>query len=177
MIPAIAFIGHHNSGKTRLLEELIPLFVGRGYRIGVAKHARDQDTFDDSGADSGRLRAVGADRVLLRGEDRSILDWHHGPDEPAEPEIDRLFAGCDLVLLEGWKRGSFPKIEVFRSVGARREPLAGEIEVVAVVTDDHVAIPDGVVVCSPRRIEEVADLVERIAMGRSGPKIACSSGA
>ena len=161
MIPALSFVGHHNSGKTRILTSVLPLLVERGLRVGTVKHAPHLDRIDSEGSDSSAHRNAGADRVLLHGETVSALFWSHGGEDMSE-ELERLFVDCDLVLVEGFKRGPFPKIEVFRRGREMpREPLAGEIDVLAVVSDEHVALPDGVVQLSPRRPDEIAQLIEQ----------------
>jgi len=61
------------------------------------------------------------------------------------------------------KAGPFPKIEVYRRTrDIPREPLAGEIDVRAVITDDPVALPDDVEVLSPGHLLDIADLVESL---------------
>jgi molybdopterin-guanine dinucleotide biosynthesis protein MobB len=161
MIPAVSFIGHHDSGKTRLLSRLIPYLVDRGFRVGAIKHAPHLIASGETGTDSAILGAAGADPVLLLGESTAVLAWERIPDEGTQDLIDRLFQDCDLVLVEGMKRGPLPKIEVFRrGRELAREPLAGEIAVIAVITDDRIAAPDGTIVLSPRALPRIADLVE-----------------
>lgn len=167
MIPVVAFVGHHDSGKTRLITSLLPLLRVRGLRVGTVKLSPQLDSVDQPNTDSARLFAAGAHRVLLRGERDSALFWSHVGGDLRE-ELDRLFHDCDLVIVEGGKKTSFPKIEVFRSSpDLRREPLAGTLEVEGVVTDDRVALSDGVALFSSRELEEVADYVEQLAFGRS----------
>ncbi len=161
MIPAVSFIGHHDSGKTRLLSRLIPFLVDRGFRVGAIKHAPHLAATDDFGADSGALAAAGAEPVLLLGESDAVLTWKRSPEEGIDRLTERFFPDCDFVLVEGLKRGPLPKIEVFRrGRDLAREPLAGEIDVIAVVTDDRIAAPDGTVVLSPSDLPEIADLLE-----------------
>jgi molybdopterin-guanine dinucleotide biosynthesis protein B len=163
MIPAVAFIGHHDSGKTTLLTRIVRLLSERGYRVGTVKHAPHLRDLEPPGSDSAAHAAAGAVRVLLRGETSAALFWEPAPEEGPASLLSRLFADCDLVLIEGYKRGPWPKIEVFRhGRDLRREPLAGEIDVVAVVSDDRMATPDGVASFSPRHPEEVADFVEAL---------------
>jgi molybdopterin-guanine dinucleotide biosynthesis protein B len=162
VIPVVSFIGHHDSGKTRLLVGIIPLLIERGYHVGAVKHAPHLGAVDRPDSDSEQHLAAGATRVLLRGERTSSLTWQHA-NEDLPAELERLFAGCDLVLVEGLKHGPWPKIEVFRrGRDVRREPLAGEIDVVAVVTDEHVALPDGVRALSPRDREAIVELIEQL---------------
>ena len=60
--PAVlAVSGAHNSGKTTLLEKLIPLLRARGLKVGVIKHDGHDFTPDVPGTDSFRLREAGAE--------------------------------------------------------------------------------------------------------------------
>ncbi len=156
---AISIIGHKNAGKTRLIEALIPVLQDRGYRVGTVKHAPHVAVHGDPTADSARHRLAGATRTLLLGEDGAALFFD--PEENLTRLIAAAFPDCDLVLVEGFKHGPFPKIEVYHPPRAARiEPLAGEIDVIEVITDAHVALPDGVATIPPRQIEEIADLIE-----------------
>jgi molybdopterin-guanine dinucleotide biosynthesis protein MobB len=162
MIPAVSFIGHHDSGKTRLLTRLIPYLAGRGFRIGAVKHAPHLDAPADPGTDSGALVAAGADPALLLAGSYAVLTWRRTAEERIiETQLERLFPDCDLVLVEGMKHGPLPKIEVYRrEQEIAREPLAGEIDVLAVITDDRIAVPDGTVILSPSNLSALADLLE-----------------
>lgn len=161
MIPVISFIGHHNAGKTRLLTRLVETLTERGLRVGAVKHAPHLAAADPEGTDSQQLRESGAHRMLLLGSESAVLTWPLPSLEELESEIQRLFSDCDLVLIEGLKRGPFPKIEVFRRTGKiPQEPLAGQIDVIAVVTDAAIAVPDGTVHFSPRDREGLADFLE-----------------
>jgi molybdopterin-guanine dinucleotide biosynthesis protein MobB len=164
MVRAISIIGHHDSGKTRLITKLVPLLAERGYRIGSVKHAPHLEELDAREADSAMHRASGVERVLLVGESSSALFWENDAEESIAASVHRLFAGLDIVLVEGFKSGPFPKIEVYRrSRDIPREPLAGEIDVCAVITDDVVALPDDVDAISPGQLLDVADLIESLA--------------
>jgi molybdopterin-guanine dinucleotide biosynthesis protein B len=159
-IPVISFIGHHDVGKTRLLARLVQVLSERGIRVGAVKHAPHLDISEPSGTDSQELRAAGATHLLLLTSDAAAFTGPAPSSDSLQEDIQRLFSDCDLVLIEGLKRGPYPKIEVFRRTGVPQEPLAGEIDVLAVVTDVAVAIPDGTRRFSPRRVEDIADFLE-----------------
>ena len=161
MIPVVSFIGHHNAGKTRLLTRLVEILSERGIRVGAVKHAPHLDVADPPGTDSQQLREAGVRRMLVLGRDSAVLTWPQPSLEKLETNIQRLFSDCDIVLVEGLKYGPFPKIEVFRRTGqVPQEPLAGELDVIAVVSDASIALPDGTASFSPRDREGIADFLE-----------------
>lgn len=155
----VSFIGHKGSGKTALICKLIPVLNARGYRVGTAKHVGPEVEPDSPGTDSHRHRIAGAERVLLLSERLGALFWEHS-GEPVEGFIDRFLGDLDLVILEGFKEGPFPKIEVYR-VG---EPLAGRYQVLAVVSPRPVRVPDGTKVLPPDP-ELLADFLEETLLG------------
>jgi molybdopterin-guanine dinucleotide biosynthesis adapter protein len=134
--PVFGITGWKNSGKTTLTERLIAELTGRGYRVCAIKHAHESFDIDQPGRDSYRLREAGARRVLLSSPKRWALMHELGGD----PEVP-----LDQVLVEGYKREPFPKIEIRRDGGASRQPLAG-------------SAPQIVAIASDRPSEEVDDL-------------------
>ena len=112
--PAVlAVSGAHNSGKTTLLEKLIPLLRARGLKVGVIKHDGHDFTPDVPGTDSFRLREAGAEGVAVFSGSRYLLTEEFRLNEQ---DLLALFErhGYDLVLLEGFKSSGWPKIEVVR---------------------------------------------------------------
>jgi molybdopterin-guanine dinucleotide biosynthesis adapter protein len=115
--------GHSGMGKTTLLEKLILEFTRRGLRVSLIKHSHKDIEIDRPGKDSYRLREAGCSEVLLMGYQRWAL--MHELREDAEPSLDYLLSrlqACDLVLVEGFKQGDFPKLEVWRA-SEGRSPL------------------------------------------------------
>ena len=108
--------GHSGMGKTTLLERLVPEISSRGLVVSLIKHSHKNIEIDRPGKDSYRLREAGCSEVLLLGNDRWAL--MHELRGAAEPPLDSLLSRmqrCDLVLLEGFKSGDFPKLEVWRA--------------------------------------------------------------
>lgn len=113
--PAVlAVSGAHNSGKTTLLEKLIPLLRARGIKVGVIKHDDRKLIPDVPGADSFRLREAGAEGVAVYSGNRYLLTEEFRLNEQ---DLLALFErhGYDLVLMEGFRDSGWPKIEVVRS--------------------------------------------------------------
>lgn len=111
--------GHSGMGKTTLLEHLVPEIAAHGLVVSLIKHSHKNIDIDRPGKDSYRLRESGCKEVLLLGNDRwALMHELRGAAEPSlEYLLDRM-QHCDLVLIEGFKGGDFPKLEVWRkSVG------------------------------------------------------------
>ena len=108
--------GHSGMGKTTLLERLVPELTARGLVVSLIKHSHKAIEIDRPGKDSYRLREAGCSEVLLLGNERWAL--MHELRGAAEPSLDYLLSRlqhCDLVLVEGFKGGNFPKLEVWRA--------------------------------------------------------------
>lgn len=136
--PVVAIVGTSNSGKTTLIEGLIPALVRRGVKVGTIKHHHHAGDFEPEGKDTWRHRRAGAAKSCLASPTQlvAVTDLHEEPD-PGEL-ARREFEGFDLVLVEGGKHGPFPKIEVIRT-GRGGGPLALQGgERIAIVTDGAV---------------------------------------
>ena len=112
--PAVlAVSGAHNSGKTTLLEKLIPVLRSRGLKVGVIKHDGHDFTPDVPGTDSYRLREAGAEGVAVySGQRYLVTELLHLTEQDLLALFERH--GYDLVLMEGYKSSGWPKIEVVR---------------------------------------------------------------
>ncbi len=136
---AIAIVGNSGAGKTTLLERLIPALMRNGLRVGVVKHDAHRFDIDHPGKDSHRLTAAGADTMVITSASMLAVVKRHAASPPIEELIERYFGDVDLVLVEGFRGSSLPKIEVhrkaFRSAlicrGERNDP-----GLIAVVSDE-----------------------------------------
>lgn len=108
--------GHSGMGKTTLLERLVPAIASRGLVVSLIKHSHKHIDIDRPGKDSYRLRESGCKEVLLLGNDRwALMHELRGADEPPLGYLLERMQRCDLVLIEGFKNGGFPKLEVWRA--------------------------------------------------------------
>ncbi len=156
MTPIISVVGKSKSGKTTLIEKLIPELKRRGYRIGTIKHAFHGADIDKKGKDSWRHTAAGADTVLVASPGKIALVKNDNYEN-----IDHLakhFQDMDIVITEGFKRENKPKIEIFRTA-AHKEPLCrNNSDLIALVTDADIDLK------VPRfgleHIEKLADFIE-----------------
>ena len=109
--------GHSGMGKTTLLERLVPELGSRGLVVSLVKHSHKAIEIDRPGKDSYRLREAGCSEVLLLGHERwALMHELRGADEPPLDYLLERLQRCDLVLVEGFKNGHFPKLEVWRAV-------------------------------------------------------------
>lgn len=132
--------GHSGMGKTTLLEKLIPEISSRGLIVSLIKHSHKNIDIDRPGKDSYRLRESGCKEVLLLGNDRwALMHELRGSEEPSLQELLRRMQNCDLVLIEGFKQGGFPKLEVWRD-GLEKKPLWPQlIGTIAIASDKKIS--------------------------------------
>jgi molybdopterin-guanine dinucleotide biosynthesis adapter protein len=153
----ITIVGHSNSGKTTLIEKLIPELKSRGFRVGTIKHTHHGFSMDQKGKDTYRHRAAGADAVLAASPGQIAL-----VKSMPKLNIDSLlpyFQDMDIVLAEGFKQEKKPKIEVFRSQ-IHQSPLFPEDDLlVAVVTDSPYSAR--VPVFQFEDIQAICDVIEK----------------
>ncbi len=114
-IPIICFVGRSNSGKTTLIERLIPELVQAGYRVATIKHAGHGFELDTEGKDSWRHKRAGASSVIVVSKG-SLALFSDVPDEIKVEDLRDRFLDqhIDLVIAEGWKSEGYPKIVVIR---------------------------------------------------------------
>ena len=110
----MAFVAWSGTGKTTLVERLVALASGHGIVVGALKHDAHRFEIDKPGKDSYRFAAAGANTMLIVAADKLALVRRHDVVPPVEELIATHFSHCDLVLVEGWKTSSLPRIEVFR---------------------------------------------------------------
>jgi molybdopterin-guanine dinucleotide biosynthesis protein MobB len=124
--PVVSIVGKKNSGKTTLTVAVATELKRRGYRVASMKHGHHEFEIDHAGRDSWRHFHEGETEAVLMVSSGKLALVMRLPDGEPDPRelVDRYFAGhgYDIVLAEGYKRGPFPKIEIFRS-SVHREPL------------------------------------------------------
>jgi molybdopterin-guanine dinucleotide biosynthesis protein B len=135
--------GHSGMGKTTLLERLVPELTARGLVVSLIKHSHKDIDIDRPGKDSYRLREAGCQEVLLLGARRwALMHELRGDQEPPLAYLLSRLQHCDLVLVEGFKSGSFPRLEVWRPA-LGRAPLWPQWPGIVGVASDEAAPPPG----------------------------------
>ncbi len=152
----ICIVGRSQSGKTTLIEKLIPVLKNRGYRIGTIKHSHHIFDFDKFGKDSWRHKDAGAETVIIAspGKIAMVKNDHAGTLE----SLQDYFNDLDLLITEGYKGADKPKIEVVRAARHGDALLKDDRYLVAVVTDADLDIDQPVF--GLEEIENLADFIE-----------------
>lgn len=138
--PRIAISGYKKSGKTTLVESLVPVLRDQGLRVGVIKHQNETVEPERPGSDTQRFWQAGAAVVGFDGQSifwqaassplqvesaeafsRYSTDNPDGADQILSELIRRLEGEVDLILIEGFKRSSVDKIWLLRE-GEEKPP-------------------------------------------------------
>jgi molybdopterin-guanine dinucleotide biosynthesis protein B len=167
----IGLAGWSGAGKTTLLTKILPRILGRGLRVSTVKHAHHSFDMDQPGKDSHTHRLAGATEVLVSSSSRwALVHELRGAHEPALGGLLAKLTPVDFVLVEGFKRGHHPKIEVYRAAVGKPLLHPDDPHIVAVVSD--VALPAAPVpVLGFGDVEAIVDLLlaNAVPMGAIAP--------
>ncbi|MCS7171434.1 MAG: molybdopterin-guanine dinucleotide biosynthesis protein MobB [Aquificaceae bacterium] len=134
MPKVVSIVGHHNAGKTTLIEMLIHELIKRGFKVGYIKHdPKGHGITDKDGSDTDRIFKL-LDKVSLLSPGKLTL-WERREDAPMDVVYD-YFSDCHVVILEGWK-----------SMKGIKRVVLGELEV------------DGLRVEGPQDLQRVIDYI------------------
>ncbi len=166
--PAIVgVVGWKNAGKTTLTARLVTELTARGHRVSTIKHAHVSFDIDHPGRDSHRHREAGAVEVAIASPHRwAVMHELRGGPEPTLDQMIARMSPCDIILVEGYKRGPHPKVEVRRHGARQRDPIAPtDAQVFAVVSDTPTAEPDPLPIFQSDAIPALAEVIlERLAL-------------
>jgi molybdopterin-guanine dinucleotide biosynthesis protein B len=154
-------VGKKKVGKTTLIEKLITGLKNKGYQIGSIKYTTRDHEFDTPGKDSHRHAQAGAESTLILSPTKIALFSKTLRSKNFEQLLDFVFADYDLVIGEGLKNSSFPKIEVFDSKKHKGLLCSPEDNLITVVGDTNpfpqtLAIP----YFSPDQIDSLVEFIE-----------------
>jgi molybdopterin-guanine dinucleotide biosynthesis protein B len=155
----IGLAGWSGSGKTTLLTKVIPRLTARGKRVSTLKHAHHAFDVDRPGKDSFEHRSAGATEVLVVSGNRwALMHELRGAPEPELPQLLAKLSNVDLVLVEGFKREPFPKLEIYRAENGKPLLHPDDRWIVAIASDTplpHAKVP----VVDLNDIDGIADLL------------------
>ena len=165
--PVVGITGWKNSGKTTLVCRVVEELTARGYSVSTVKHAHHAFDVDHEGTDSYRHRQAGAIEVALVSGYRWVL-MHENQDNEEEPGLAEFLprmAPRDIIVVEGYKREAFPKIEVRRTEARKHDPLALTDPTVIAIASDHAVDDTDKPVFDIDAISQITDfIVERFGL-------------
>lgn len=151
-VPVVGLAGFSGSGKTTFLEKLIVALKNRGYRLGVIKHTHHKET---------RSQSLAGAAVEVLAAPQGVFLFREYETEPRPEEIISMIDGVDLILIEGYKQGRWPKLVIYRG-GVTERPAVNPEDFLAEISD----LSSGTV--EPHfDLEDtagVADLLERVIL-------------
>jgi len=163
-LPLLGFSAFSGTGKTTLLTQLLPLLKQRGLNVAVIKHAHHNFDIDKPGKDSYEIREAGAQQMLIASAKMmALMEKASNCDE--DPRLNLLlkrldYSNLDLVLVEGFKHESFPKIELHRpSLG---KPLLSEEDsnIIAIASDSALTTKTDIPQLDLNNTEAIADYIQ-----------------
>ncbi|MDQ2953880.1 MAG: molybdopterin-guanine dinucleotide biosynthesis protein B [Pseudomonadota bacterium] len=160
----IGLAGWSGSGKTTLITKVLPRLIARGCRVSTLKHAHHGFDLDQPGKDSFMHRVAGATEVVISSAKRFAI-LHELREEPEWdlPDLLDKVSPVDLILVEGYKREKFPKLEVHRAANGKPLLHPDDDWIVAVAADGM--LPQASVpVIALDDIEKIADVLLAEAM-------------
>lgn len=158
MIPIISIVGKSDSGKTTLIEKLVPELTRRGYRIATIKHDIHGFEVDREGKDSWRHKQAGAHTVVISSPQKVALIRDVEKDLTLAEIREKLIQDVDLILSEGYKKDVQPKIEVFRKEKHKELLCTKKDNLIAIVSDKEFKV--GAPCFFLNDIKGVADFIE-----------------
>lgn len=136
--PVLGIAAWSGTGKTTLLVKLLPLLRTQGLRVGMLKHAHHAFDIDHPGKDSYELRKAGAEQMLIASDQR----WALMVESPISGEVsltamlDQMNrSSLDLILVEGFRHETFPKIELHRAALGKPLLFPEDASIMAIVSD------------------------------------------
>lgn len=158
--PVISFVGRSNSGKTTLIEKVIPALRRRGLRVATVKHDVHGFEMDHPGKDTWRHAQAGAEAVIIASPQKLALIRQLREELPLDEVLSYLPA-VDLIITEGYKTGDKPKIEVFQAGHSDRLLTSVEQGLFAVAASGPlpVGVEPGVPVFDWNDVEGLCDLI------------------
>jgi molybdopterin-guanine dinucleotide biosynthesis protein B len=163
-IPLLGFAAWSGAGKTTLLTRLLPILRSSGLQVALIKHAHHDFDVDQPGKDSYVLRQAGAGQVLVASSRRLALMVENPEGQEIEPVLADLVPRLDprrtdLILVEGFKRESIPKIEIHRPRLGKPLLCVDDPHIIAVATDRPEAVPEGTRVLPLDEVREIAAFI------------------
>ncbi len=135
-VPVICFIGPSNSGKTTLMEKVIRVLTTRGYKVAVIKHTHKEFRMDIEGKDSWRHKSAGAKTVVISSATQFAIISDTENELTIADVLERFVQDVDILIVEGYKKDTYPKIEVHRGGDVGELRCLSDPSVIALASDN-----------------------------------------
>ena len=145
-----------NTGKTVLIEGLIKELKNRGYTVATIKHDVHGFDIDKEGKDTWRHRKAGAEAVIISSKERMALIREVQEEIPLE-ELIKQVEDFDFIIIEGYKKSKYRKLEVYRQ-GISNKIITPKEKLIGVASDVSLSL-EGIRVVDLNNYEEIANLV------------------
>jgi len=155
----VTIVGRSDSGKTTLVEKLIAAYRARGLVVSAVKSMQHDFSIDQPGKDSSRYKEAGADSLIItNGKTYALVSGNRDHADPLKLAL-RHFSGSDIIIIEGYKEGRTPKVEV---VGDSNEPplYRSGIENIRMIVSDRKQM-SGMPVFRRNDVEGIMNGIER----------------
>ena len=159
VLKVFGIAGFKNAGKTTLVVDLIRELKSRDLRVATIKHAHHDFDIDQPGKDSHQHRSAGAAEVIVVSDRRwAQMRELEGQPEPALSELLKQLSPVDVVLVEGYKYGTHPKLEL-RRAGMISPELAGSDPAIKGIVSDYPIEGAAVPVLARADVAAIADFI------------------
>lgn len=132
----VHIIGQPGTGKTTLVAALTTFFTQNGMAVGTLKHSSHSYELDKPGKDSHVHRNAGANPAAMVNSKMAALYLPAGEHTPPDHLIQTYYSHADIVLIEGWISGPYPKIEIWRQ-SINKPPLFTDVTGVTLLVCDQ----------------------------------------
>jgi molybdopterin-guanine dinucleotide biosynthesis adapter protein len=163
LVPVVTIIGKPDSGKTVLAQKLITEMKSRGHRVAAAKHAHTPIETDTQGKDTWLFTQAGSQATVLVTPSGLTLYMNLSPEPGLLEALAALGDGYDVVIAEGFKKSSAPKILVL--AGGHTEAPPDEPGLCAIVSDEP--LPGTLPGFKRNDIKKIADFIEKEIMEKA----------
>ena len=159
----LGFVAYSGTGKTTLLEKIIPELNKNSIQVGLIKHAHHNFDIDIPGKDSYRLHKAGAQQVLVASNTRQALIIEN-QDIKKEPKLEQCLQSLqteqlDLILVEGFKHEAYPKVEINRSSHPQPFIYPEDPNVIALLSDSLPELPENVTGLDLNNLEAIVNFI------------------
>ena len=158
----IGFAAFSGTGKTTLIKKIVSILSEKKYTVSVIKHAHHNFDLDQPGKDSYEIRKSGAENILISSEKRWALI--HENKNNQELTLENLLdilenIESDIILVEGFKKENFPKIELYRKEIGKDLLFYNDKNIVAFATDADINIEGNIEKLDINNPQQIVDYI------------------